>query len=94
MTDEPQLPRFVVRRGAWRDWMVWDRHTKGPAKYQGHPVVGLSQDDGAARSTGQLPSRKQGSLDLAMTRENVCPVTGLVSKNFSDFKTMPERFSR
>ena len=63
MTDEPQLPRFVVRRGAWRDWMVWDRHTKGPAKYQGHPVVELSQDDGAARSTGQLPGRKQGFGD-------------------------------
>jgi hypothetical protein len=90
MTDEPQLPRFVVRRGAWRDWMVWDRHTKGPAKYQGHPVVELSQDHGAARSTGQLPGRKH----LAITRENVCPVTELVSKNFSDFKTMPERFSR
>jgi hypothetical protein len=43
MTDEPHLPRFVVRRGR-RDWMVWDRHTKGPAKYQGHLVVNLSED--------------------------------------------------
>ena len=39
MTDEPHLPRFLVRRGAKRDWMVWDRQTKGPAKYQGHMVV-------------------------------------------------------
>jgi hypothetical protein len=23
---------------AKRDWMVWDRHTKGPAKYLGNPV--------------------------------------------------------
>ena len=42
MTDEPHLPRFLVRRGAKRDWMVWDRHTKGPAEYQGHLVVGLA----------------------------------------------------
>ena len=42
MTDEPHLPRFFVRRGTRRGWMVWDRHTKGPAKYQGHAVV----DDG------------------------------------------------
>jgi hypothetical protein len=44
MTDETQLPRFLVRRGAWRDWMVWDRQTKGPAKYQGHLFVGLTED--------------------------------------------------
>ena len=94
MTDEPQLPRFVVRRGAWRDWMVLDRHTKGPAKYQGHPVVGLSQDDGAAQvhwSTAQPKTRQPRFGDR---QGELCPVTALVSKNFSDFKTMPERFSR
>jgi hypothetical protein len=31
MADEPHLPRFLVRRGARRGWMVWDRQTKGPA---------------------------------------------------------------
>jgi hypothetical protein len=45
MTDEPHLPRFVVRRGAGRGWMVWDRHTKGPAKLDGRLVVGLAEDD-------------------------------------------------
>jgi hypothetical protein len=45
MTDEPQLPRFVVRRGAWRDWMVWDRHTKGPAMLDGRLAIGLAEDD-------------------------------------------------
>ena len=44
MTDEPHLPRFLVRRGAKRDWMVWDRQTKGPAMYQEHLVVGLPED--------------------------------------------------
>jgi hypothetical protein len=44
MTDEPHLPRFLIRRGAWRGWMVWDRHTKGPAKYLGYPVVELPED--------------------------------------------------
>jgi hypothetical protein len=24
--------------------MVWDRHTKGPAKYLGYPVVELKED--------------------------------------------------
>jgi hypothetical protein len=38
MTDEPHLPRFLIRRGARHDWMVWDRHTKGPAMFQGHPL--------------------------------------------------------
>ena len=45
MTDEPHLPRFLVRRGAWRDWMVWDRPTKGAAKLDGRLVVGLAEDD-------------------------------------------------
>ena len=44
MTDEPHLPRFLVRRGAKRGWMVWDRHTKGPAKYLGYAVVGLAEE--------------------------------------------------
>jgi hypothetical protein len=48
MTDEPHLPRFLVRRGAKRDWMVWDRHTKSPAMYQGHLVVGLPEDHARA----------------------------------------------
>jgi hypothetical protein len=44
VTDEPHLPRFLVRRGAKRDWMVWDRQTKGPAEYLGYPVVDLPED--------------------------------------------------
>jgi len=45
MTDDPRLPRFLVRRGAWRDWMVWDRHTKGPAMLDGRLAIGLAEDD-------------------------------------------------
>ncbi len=44
MTDEPHLPRFLVRRGAKRDWMVWDRQSKGPAKRQGLTAVDLPED--------------------------------------------------
>jgi hypothetical protein len=44
MTDEPDLPRFLVRRGVRRGWMVWDRHTKGPAKHEGHMVVELPEE--------------------------------------------------
>ena len=44
MTDEPHLPRFLIRRGARRGWMVWDRQTKGPAKYLGYPVVELPEE--------------------------------------------------
>jgi hypothetical protein len=44
MTDEPHLPRFLVRRGARRDWTVSDKQTKGPAKYLGYPVVELPED--------------------------------------------------
>ena len=45
MTDESYLPRFLVRRGAGRDWMVWDRHTKGPAMLDGRLATGLAEDD-------------------------------------------------
>jgi len=45
MTDETHLPRFLVRRGARGDWMVWDRHTKGPAKLDGRLAVELAEDD-------------------------------------------------
>jgi hypothetical protein len=44
MADEPHLARFLVRRGARRDWMVWDRQTKGPAEYFGYLAVELSED--------------------------------------------------
>jgi hypothetical protein len=44
MTDESDFPRFLVRLDARRDWMVWDRHTKRPAKYLGNPVVGLAEE--------------------------------------------------
>ena len=51
MTDE-HLPQFLVRRDARRGWMVWDRHTKGPAMYQGHPVVGLQEERAKAIKDG------------------------------------------
>jgi hypothetical protein len=44
MTDEPHLPRFLVRRDGNRGWMVWDRQTKGPAKYPRYPAVDLTED--------------------------------------------------
>ena len=44
MTDEPHLPRFLVRRGARGDWMVWDRHTKGPAMLDDRLAIGLAED--------------------------------------------------
>jgi hypothetical protein len=53
MTDERHLTRFLVRRGANRDWMVWDRHTKGPAKYLGKPAVELPEDQ-AREIAGEL----------------------------------------
>ena len=56
MTDEPHLPRFLIRRGAKRDWMVWDRQTKGPAEYQGHLVVGLPEEQ-ARKIAGGLTKK-------------------------------------
>jgi hypothetical protein len=45
MTDEaPFLPRFLVRRGARGGWMVWDRHTKGPATLEGRLAIGPAED--------------------------------------------------
>jgi len=44
MSEDPRLPRFVVRRDARLNWMVWDRDTKGPAMFQGRFVTGLAED--------------------------------------------------
>jgi hypothetical protein len=59
MTDEPHLPRFLIRRGARRGWMVWDRHTKGPAKYLGNPAVELPEDH-AREIAGELTKELLG----------------------------------
>jgi hypothetical protein len=45
MTGEtPYLTRYLVRRGT-RNWMVWDRHGRGPARLEGgRPAVGLTEE--------------------------------------------------
>lgn len=44
MTDDtPHSARYVVRRGT-KKFMVWDRHARGPAKFRGRQVVGLTED--------------------------------------------------
>jgi hypothetical protein len=48
MTGEPYVPRFLIRRGARRGWMVWYRHLKGPAKYQERVVVEVSEEEARA----------------------------------------------
>jgi hypothetical protein len=45
MTENPYLPRFLVRRDPRGNYMVWDRHTKGPAEFDGRSVTGLAEDD-------------------------------------------------
>jgi hypothetical protein len=44
MSEDAYLPRFLVRRDAWLSWMVWYRHTKRPAMFQGRLVTGLAED--------------------------------------------------
>jgi hypothetical protein len=46
MSDRPSLPpRFMVRKGT-RDYMVYDREMRGPAKLaNGQPAIGLSRED-------------------------------------------------
>jgi hypothetical protein len=44
MTDHPpDLPRYLIRIGL-RGWMVWDRHSKGPAKFQGRRAIVLTEE--------------------------------------------------
>jgi hypothetical protein len=45
LVRDTRLRRFVVRRDARLNWMVWDRDTKGPAMFQGRFVIGLAEDD-------------------------------------------------
>jgi hypothetical protein len=56
MSEDPYLPRFLVRRDARRSWMVWDRLTKGPAMFQGRLVAGLAEDH-AREIKDELTSR-------------------------------------
>ena len=45
MSNASQLPRFVVRKGVYRNtWMVWDRQIRGPAKLTRGPAARLSQE--------------------------------------------------
>lgn len=38
------VPRYLVRKGT-RDWMVWDRDRRAPARLEGgRPAVGLSEE--------------------------------------------------
>jgi hypothetical protein len=44
MTDG-SASRFIVRKGAVQNtWMVWDRKTRSPAKFQGDLATKLSQE--------------------------------------------------
>ena len=45
MSEIPNLPRFLIRRDGIGAWMVWDRHEKGPAMFQGRLLTGLAEDD-------------------------------------------------
>jgi hypothetical protein len=54
MTDEPFLPRYLIRQGT-SGLMVWDRHAKGPAKLNGQPAIGLTEEQ-AVKIKEQLTS--------------------------------------
>jgi hypothetical protein len=44
MTDHPpDLPRYLIGTGL-RGWMVWDRQSKGPARFQGRQAIGLTEE--------------------------------------------------
>jgi hypothetical protein len=44
MTDQsPDVERYLVRMGN-RGWMVWDRRSKGPAKFQGRRAIVLTEE--------------------------------------------------
>ena len=41
--DTPYSARYVVRKGT-KNFMVWDRHARGPAKFRGRQVAGVTED--------------------------------------------------
>jgi hypothetical protein len=53
MSGKPSPDRFVIRRAATDQFMVWDRESEGPAMFNGHPAVGLTEAQ-AAEIKGQL----------------------------------------
>jgi hypothetical protein len=45
MTDQPTAARFVLRKGAVHgQWMVWDRHVRGPARLRRGFAAGLLEE--------------------------------------------------
>lgn len=44
MSDKPVPPRFLVRQGT-KDFMVYDRETRGPAIRGRIPAIGLSREE-------------------------------------------------
>jgi hypothetical protein len=53
MNDKPPLQRFLVRKGT-KDFMVWDRDTRGPAKLRNDMLaIGLALEE-AVRLRDQL----------------------------------------
>jgi hypothetical protein len=42
MSDQQSPRRFIVRQGT-RGFMVWDRDRKGPAIFNGHEAIGLTE---------------------------------------------------
>jgi hypothetical protein len=49
MTEDPvYVERYLVRKGT-SGWMVWDRQKRGPARFNGHLEIGLTEEQ--ARET-------------------------------------------
>jgi hypothetical protein len=47
MSGKPSPHRFIIRRAGTDGFMVWDRESKGPAMFHGHPAVGLAEAQAA-----------------------------------------------
>ena len=47
MSGKPSPGRFMIRRAATDGFMVWDRESKGPAMFNGHSAVGLTEAQAA-----------------------------------------------
>jgi hypothetical protein len=68
MTDEPHLPRFLVRRGAKRDWMVWDKASQRPGKVCQFAIASPALSRNKWRSFSLFPAAQFGVGIIAMQR--------------------------
>jgi hypothetical protein len=62
MIGKPSPVRFMIRRAATDGFVVWDRESEGPAMFNGHPAVGLTEAQAAEIKSHLVKSQSESRM--------------------------------